>query len=237
MNPNPIVMTVKKEKPKADSPKKVFDVAKPGSLPPADATSRPVIVTNRTVMRDPMVVEQAAAPDNAAVASAPEVKPASKVVIKPLVEESATAIATTVKEPAPAITDTDADGVLEPAAPSDDSSQNSTTEQADAEPKPAEEAAAVEPDDGEMSGELKSKSPVDAELAAAAKAQDEIDTLVENKTYFLPINAAERRRSRNVFVFGLLFIVLLAAAWADIAMDAGFITIPHLQPLTHFFQR
>ena len=73
-------------------------------------------------------------------------------------------------------------------------------------------------------------------LEADARAQDEIDTLVIQKVFALPINSVEKRRSKHVFIGGIVLIVVLALAWVNIALDAGFIEIAGLKPLTHLFQ-
>lgn len=159
------------------------------------------------------------APAESATDSAPSVasqaaKQAAKVVIKPLDTASADeveAIAVSVK---PADT---------PVAASEPAPVEAV---ADAEVQQADEAEPAEKSD------LVKET---AALEADAKAQDELDQLVDEKTYFLPINAAVHRRSRNVFIVGVILIVLLALAWLNIAMDAGFVTIPGVRPVTHLF--
>jgi hypothetical protein len=91
-------------------------------------------------------------------------------------------------------------------------------------------------DAGSETAALQTKSDKEAALLEAdAKAQDELDTLVGQKTYFLPINAVEQRRSRHVLIFGIILILILAVAWLNIALDAGFVDIPGVRPLTHLF--
>ena len=73
------------------------DVAKPGSTP-ADATSRPLIVTKSAIMKDPMV-QDADEPSNDQPLPAPSV---SKKVIAPLVtDEASDAKSTSVPEDQP----------------------------------------------------------------------------------------------------------------------------------------
>jgi hypothetical protein len=117
--------------------------------------------------------------------------------------------------------------------------------EAPADEPPAEEAA-PSADDAEGKGSdkaSKENSSDDADDKAAAEAaaaeaeakrKANLQALVDNKTYFLPINAVSRRRSQQLSVVGLLLIIVLSVAWLDLAADAGFIHVPIL-PLTHFF--
>ncbi len=79
----------------------------------------------------------------------------------------------------------------------------------------------------------------DKDLADDADDIDEneakIQKLVLEKRYFLPINSQEKRRTERFVVLGIVLILLLAAAWADIALDAGLVHIDGIKPLTHLF--
>lgn len=86
-----------KTPPRATAPK-VFDVAKPGRTA-ASSTSKPVIITNRPVMQDPMVT----APKPDEPTGAPPLKTAGKLVIKPLHDD----LAVDKPEPAKANESTD----------------------------------------------------------------------------------------------------------------------------------
>ncbi len=70
----------------------------------------------------------------------------------------------------------------------------------------------------------------------AAERQANFDKIVNAKTYFLPINQVVRRRSKHVAIAGIVLIVLLGIAWADISLDAGLISIPGIEAPTHFFK-
>jgi len=65
----------------------------------------------------------------------------------------------------------------------------------------------------------------------------ELDKLVESHKYYLPINQVEKRKNKQYAIIGLIVIILLAAVWADIALDAGIIHISGVKPLTHFFSK
>lgn len=233
MPANKTKITVTTEKPQAASKpaapkpasaaKPVMDIMHPGTGKPADATTRPIIVTNRPVLQDPMVSGASDTPNvvpSAEPVSAPSPS-SSKLVVQPLTA-------------APA--DTDADGVIEPGEMKPAESEVKADPSPD-EPAPDRSSDKTEPTDeaDEDADGTPTTAAADAELAASAKAMEEIDNMVEEKTYFLPINSVEKRRSKHVFIFGMLLIVLLAVLWLDVALDAGFIKLGGLSPLTHFF--
>lgn len=254
---------------RAGQPARIFDVAKPGTLPPANATARPVIVSNRAVMHDPMMVP----PSTDAVTPTHELTTSltTKITIQPLPDQ-AHAPDKPLPEPIKIQLDTDADGIVdmasteaapsskiitaevtpEPIAPSQTSSSQASNLQAgvsrtsplqsDASPKDdsskprgVDGVTNEKDDDDEFGGGQPKLDKEAAELEASAKIQDELDTLVDQKAYFLPINTVERRRSKQVAIVGLLVILVLGMLLVDIAMDAGFVTIPGLKPLTHLF--
>lgn len=260
---------------------RIFDVAPAGSLQPPSASARPVIVTNRAIMQDPMVV---AIQDSTKDTAGPEPSEplATKRVLSPLPDDTA---ASNGSIKLPIKQDTDADGLVDSVADSPaatnksgarllglkrppidtvavataafsgtgggSSGQDRTTAvsepAAPAEPTIAPRTADVSADNtasyntsiDSLSAEADlTATNVDkaaARLEADARAQDEIDTLVDKKSYFLPINSIEKRRSKRIFVFGIILILVLAAVWIDIALDARFITIDGLQPVTHLF--
>ena len=77
--------------------------------------------------------------------------------------------------------------------------------------------------------------PGDKIIYQETKRQAAIDKLTDNKKYYLPINAVEKRRSRRFVILGIILSLLLILAWADIALDSGLIHINGIKPLTHFF--
>lgn len=160
---------------------KVFDIAKPGDFTPSKATSRPVIVSNRPVMRDPMVM---APGESLAMAASPGINtvPASKVKLEPL-------------------------------------------------PGSAIEAAPVPSDEPAETTAASVASAAEADM----KLQTELADLTDKKHYFLPVNSVEKRRSRLTTGFGLLLIIILGLALINFMLDAGFIHIEGVKPLTHFF--
>lgn len=253
----------KTAKPATKSGPKVFDVAHPGKGTPS-ATSRPVIVTNRPILQDPMVSNS-----GESVPGAPKLSPAAvKVTIKPLsdtdeadksekpakdekdktiaelaaeksVEKLAEAAIKDKEKPERHETDT-----KEEEASSDD--KDEASDEKSEEPESDSSAAAPENDDKDKPAEAKTDAeelPVEdtkeaketAELEAEAKKLEAINALVESRQYVLPINAVERHRSKVVSLFGLVLIVVLGLLLIDLMLDVGFIHIKGVHSLTHFF--
>lgn len=248
---------------------KVFDVSKPGKQA-ASASSRPIIISNRPIMQDPMVTTDKDASDNVSVITTPEAvdstpSPSSvKLKLQPLSDDEKQTIevsanpATAADLPAEEQSkDTDADGVVDllPATdpPETEKAEQIADESKDEQPAEADSggpseaaesptesavtpAAAQSESSPDDSTELEAQQETaTAELEAEAKRQEALDGLVDAKTYFLPINAIERRRSKLVGVLGLFLIVILGLLLLDVMLDAGFVHIPGVQPVTHLF--
>jgi len=137
----------------------------------------------------------------------------------------------------------------EPAKPeaAEPKAQPETKAQPEAKPAPAPDLTpAAKPDAPDETTTDSITEPVEAPkgptveaenaaAAAAAKREAELQKLVESKKYVLPINSLEQRRTKRIVLLGLLLSLLLAAAWVDIALDAGLIHLSGLHPVTHFF--
>ena len=83
-----------------------------------------------------------------------------------------------------------------------------------------------------------SKTPGEEEEAEASRKAERdanLQKIVDNKTYFLPINAVEKRKTKRIIVLGIVLSLVLAVAWVDVALDAGLIEIGGVKPVTHFF--
>ncbi len=256
--------------------KRIIDVEQPDKSPPS-GNSKSVIVSNRPLLKDPMMLEskpeidgQPPVADDDKSSKEPEAKLSDAPTIGSL-----TATAPLLKteedddQPEPAKTPEtkpDSEKPVETAAPPPEPAEADPAEAAPEPPvakpdKPEIKPAAAdkaekpekadkpeppEPDKPEpekpgSSGEESPKSTPDntrqAEIEAAeqAKHQAGIDKLADSKKYFLPINAVEKRRSKRFVALGILLSLLLAAAWVNIALDAGLIELNGLKPLTHFF--
>jgi len=176
----------------------------------ADKAVQPSIVTDREMLSAPLLNSaQADQPKPEAPAPA-EPKP-SRAALKPNLKPPESA-------PAKPVVDLK---VPEPKPEPQLQTRPETPDQTDKDPK---EKAKPDP-------------KVEAEAEAQAQAEHEagIKKLVDNKQYFLPINSVEKRRSKRFVAVGILLSLLLVAAWADIALDAGLIELQNIKPVTHFF--
>jgi hypothetical protein len=235
-----------KEAPKTSS-SKVFDIAKPGKGT-TSATARPVIVTNRPIMQDPMV---AATAPNLIDTKEPLPSPAAtKITIQPLSEtEKPEDIDIKKKDEKPATPDPVATEAVAEVASKDEPVTDAPTDEAkseennnDTESSETNESAdddATEGSDGTVSdtpAELSGKDAKEAAaLEAAAKQQEEIDKITESRDYFLPINTVERRRTKVMTVLGVILIALLGLLLINLLMDVGYLNINGIEPVTHFF--
>lgn len=298
-------MSAKKEipeKPVKIRHPKVMDVAKPGVLPPLSGSARPVIVTNRTVMRDPMMappeVSDISTTDTSG--SSPDNGLPTKITIAPL-EPAAPGYAANSAEKQPAepravqstapdhqkdalVPENAADSQPEAnlpdtatSTPNDEpdevsmtgnadlrsdsdhtvlqSVQSKDADKAESEPLAETETAKSNPRAAKLSTSLYADKSDDSvqidgvdELDGAAEADTakldalaaeaaEYEKLIEDKTYFLELNATQKRRNIQIYILGVIVIIILALAWLDIALDAGFVHIPGVQPLTHIFEQ
>lgn len=222
----------------------IFDVAKPGKGGlPASATTRPVIVTNRPVITDPMVTEPQLTP------VLPAVKPSKKIIITPLHQnivpetdqpkaETPPSEITSIKTPptkAPLAESSTAENTVESpmaeAKPDAEAPKISATPP-EGFPEPVADAALVP---GDAPGVPAEPDERDAESELARKRAARLQKMIDDEEYFLPIKTVEERRSRKVAIFGLLLIILLAAAWYDIALDASLLPNTYDLPHTSFF--
>ena len=233
--------------------KKIIDVSHPDDSKPSN-TSKPVIVTNRPILKDPMVVEEASSEISQQTEKEKVPVKAGETKIKPLTDEPATESKGKPESEEKGQKRTIAELAAEAAATSDEVEKPAEEESHDEpkeEPKPPGES---EPDealpedkpeetkpDGEEKSDSEKKAPADPGEEAKLKAEQQakhdaaIQELVDSKKYALPITTVETRRSRQVVVLGIVLSILLALAWADIALDAGLIEINGVKPVTHFF--
>jgi hypothetical protein len=193
--------------------KAIVDVAEPGKTAPAN-NSKSVLVTNRPIVKDPMVKQSAEDASADTTESDKKTGPVkSHNVIQPL--ESS---------PTPEAPKTE----TTPESSEDPKSEESS------EPTETAASSSTEP----MAG-AKAEVAMDkvAEKAAAEQAKHDasIEKLIESKKYFLPINAVEQRRSKRNVVLGLVLSVILTVAWVNVALDAGLVEINGIKPVTHFF--
>lgn len=186
---------------------KVFDVAKPGTSAPS-STSKPIIVTNHPILSDPMIVEDK--PTGATD------EPAASTNVPPSVSRLK----------------------IEPLSKPEDLKPTETEKTADDSVK---EAVETKDDSDDVVERDKLKDPTADEQdivdSKAAERQANLNKIALAKTYYLPINQVVRRRSKHVAIAGMVLITILGVAWADVAIDAGLVTVPGIKAPTHFFSK
>lgn len=224
--------------------KPIVDVAHPGKSAPA-TNSKSVIVSNRPLLKDPMMVGDSQPANDDSLAKISETKtsgqPGEPLPSAPLLEpekpagttetpESA-APAETVKPASTSIVVEAASADEKPTVPNDEPKPDTAKDDKPTDDKPetdtdAEEATPSKEDSAKQE---------EAEATKQAEHQEAIDKLAAGKQYFLPINTVEKRRSKRFVAIGILLSLLLILAWADVALDAGLIHLSGIKPLTHFF--
>ncbi len=209
--------------------KPIVDVAQPGKTAPP-LTSKPVLVSNRAMLKDPMVIskteEEPPKEDTVTVKTARsgQTVAATEAVANPEVEPKTEQALNTTPEP-----------VLKP----DESAPKSEPEApAKEDTPPAEKKESSESTESNEASD-KQAIPTDAQIEAAAAAEAAHDAtiqkLVDSKQYFVSVNAVEKRRTKRVVALGVALSIILALAWVDVALDAGLIQIGSVKPVTHFF--
>lgn len=211
---------------------------KPDDDSEAADTDRAVIITNRPMLKTPATE----LPSSDANSAAPGETPATitdklKKPPKPLVQPTSqgtddpSAERGQANDSQPAAPTAKTGSVIEsnetdkPPATPRGNADNGTIGTPGVEANESDEAQAAGPTEQELNAEAEAKT----------KHDEIIQKLVDSKQYFLPINAVEKRKSRNFVILGVVLSLLLAMAWADIALDAGLVQIPGVKPVTHFF--
>lgn len=189
--------------------KPIADVAHPGQSAPS-TSSRPVIVTNRPLLKDPMVVAED-----------------TETEVKTIEAEAKKT------DKAATITAPDQPKIEPPETHVTESSEK--LEKDEAETKPDETVAKDEPKDSTVESTPDPTAEIEAEAKKQAEHDDTIQKLVDSKQYFLPINTVEKRRSKRFVALGMLVSLLLIMAWVDIAADSGILTVAAGLPHTHLF--
>ncbi|MDB5169008.1 MAG: hypothetical protein JWO41_364 [Candidatus Saccharibacteria bacterium] len=219
-----------KRKPSA---KQVIDVHKPGKTP-AEDTSKPVIVNNRQILRDPMVTNESTtpvpevkgAPDLPSSTPMPGTVPGSEQVVEAKADVLVPEAPAEAEEPA---AEPKHNIVIAPLTIEEPAKTETEVE-------PEAEPAATEKQDQPILAPDSSAEAVEAEAEEAeAKRQVELQKLADSKKYFLQINAIEQKRAEQFIALGILLGLVLALAWLDISLDAGLIHIDNIHPVTHFF--
>lgn len=193
---------------KTPTDKKTMDVSKPGESVP-DISARPVLVTRRPMVQDPMVKDDKK-PEEEPVIESEQPKEELTVrggkVIKPLSEQKEADSSNESDEKEETAAEGEEKTDPEPAKP----------EKTEEEKTQAEEAAVVDAvaDQAELKGKKK-----EGELNPDEKAKQEaLQKLITDKKYFVPVGQVSRRRNRRTLLVFVVFLLLLAGTY--LAFDA-----------------
>ena len=201
------------------SPAKAFDVIAPGKAVPAPS-GRPIIVTNRPMIKDPMAP---ASPATAKAVGTTLLEPSgvSRTAdpVKPPAETPAPVkAANPAPTPAPVSPEEPATPHLPETAPTD------SIMDADDEGHPTEKAEAGATDEPQKEA--------DQAQQAAQAAQEKVIT---SKQYYLPISNGDRRRDTRTALLILMLVLIGTLVWLDLVLDAGIVHIPGIHAVTHIF--
>lgn len=188
--------------------KTIIDVAHPDHSAPSD-TSIPIIVNNRPILRDPMMANDIPTVGKVDNETSSSLLQTSGKIITPSVSDDKTDQIDSRVETVP-------EAISEPETISTEQSENSILADTQTDSKPPQDK-------------------INAELEMQAKHEAELNALVENKDYFLPINTTTQQRTKRFVIIGVGVSLLLVIVWVDIALDAGLIKIGGLKALTHIF--
>lgn len=204
---------------KSTNPKPIADVQKPDDVVES-TTSKPVIITNRPLIKDPMVVEEVEDKQVDNKKPLTTAKSSTKAKIEPLTPSVSTESDSETEK----TSDIDAE-----AKADNEPIESKSVEKDTVEPAPVE---------ADKSNNKKA-DPTGNEQALEDRRAEEHDAnlqkIVNAKTYYLPINAVEKRKTKRFLILGVCLSVLLIFVWLNIALDAELIQVNGISPLTHFF--
>ncbi len=230
----------KTEKPKKTSIKPIVDVAPPGKSAPSP-NSKSIILNNHPVLRDPMVVddqsENLGTDESVPKGPKPFGGSSQEAKLQPLTAAPKESAAQTPQNEPAALTKSDnTNGQVQEKEEESNEPASPTQAEPLANPGDREKLAPEgQKKDGADNPPTDSPEKLEEESAKQAKHRAAIEKLVESKQYYLSINSVEKRRSRRFVALGVIFSLLLIAAWVDIALDAGLTSNAANLPHTHFF--
>jgi len=205
---------------------KVFDIASPGKSIPS-ASGRPIIVSHKPNVSDPMVAPTTQKTESEKTdekSDTPSAGEGAEMVMaapkKNRIEPLHTDIKPdAVKEGTDEEEKKEGPNLGEPAeAPAADSVQD--TDQ----PKDNEASEEIADAANEVTTKKQAQSEAAKQEAEAAKRQAEVDALINNKQFFVPINAVQKRRSMKLVIFLLVLILILLGfliAWDAEVFNLG----------------
>lgn len=162
----------------------------------------------------------------------PPAEPVAETVTAPSAESAAAPVP---DKAAPADT-ADVVGDTEPSKPDESPVETGDASSDVAQPGRSFDESAVPSSDGSDTLNITADQDQDAPKPARTdQLSSDLSKAIETGEYFLPIRTAESRRAHRAITLGVLLVVILAAVWVDVALDANIISLGSLQPLTNFF--
>lgn len=211
----------------------IKDVEEPGKSA-ASPTSKPVLVTNRPIMKDPMVVADQAIDDTekqptdkAQTNASPMPKGSMSVKIELLETKTEPNETSAVPAQSPAEPETDQLSQEQAVQKDEADKSNPSTQSIDEAKKNTQK--------NDKKAPITPGEEADVEASRRAERDANLQKIVDKKTYFLPINAVEKRKTKRFVALGIVLSLVLVVAWVDVALDAGLIELGGVKPVTHFF--
>ncbi len=196
----------------AKKPTKSMDIQKPGETAP-DTSGRPILVTNRPMLQDPMMVsDQAPAAEKSAEDAPAPAQPmaSSAKTIEPEKEFTDATAKEKVSEEAPV--------EVPEEKPLEEAHDSLPDENSAAEDSAVVDAVIATANKGSGNSEAEKQADADA------KRKQGVQVLVESKKYIVPIGQVSRRK-HNQQVLTLIILIALAAI-AFLAVTLGYIPSP-----------
>jgi len=210
----------KSDKPKATE-KKVMDVAKPGKSAPS-STSKPVIVGHKPMIQDPMVTPSESGEETT---TSSEEKVTSTRSVKKIVplgdQEEAKKEDAADDEPAAETAEDDSKEEKSKESTAEETTE-AVAEEAPAEAETAEEKPSTDETAAVDAIASQATKRKEGDLTEEEKKKAEaINKLIEDKTYYLKIGHANKKR--NSTIYALLALVLVVLVGGTLAIDAGMV--------------
>lgn len=197
----------------------------------ADGTSRGAIVTNRPMMKDPLLADVDLAggmvPADAASGNAKPADAAEPVAGK----------AHSIDPPELLPASTDETGVETQQQDAASSSEDQTNDDV----AKSVDAATPEPTETEQTHKPAGDTPTELDLnqadvkSSGIEPTPEQQQIIDAGTYDLPIVTAETRRIRREVLLTSVAILVIVLLWLDMMLDAGLIRLGNLHALTNLF--
>ena len=195
---------------------KTMDISKPGKTTP-DTSSRPVLITHRPMVQDPMVKDNTAPSDisdkkeeGSVVHGEKTIEPVTSQLVEDAESSEVSSEIDEIKEPEVLDSIDDAKNNI--------SVTNARPEKSETDSEQAEEEAIV----GAVADQATEDKRKDNKESDSEKAkQANIQKLIDDKTFFVKVGQVSRRRKRRILLAFVVVFAILVGGY--LAVDAGLI--------------